>query len=195
MCKHHVHVDVYIGALTHTFPCTCAHSHTHTRLQSHPLERSIKNTPLRRTESLKVQPAYRSEGTPTRGYRDAKLSTLQPLNEIVRCESPDSTASERKYGYNGSLTMGNVYSDLQTDKRMSVVSTSTAGSGSACSDGSYSMPLYYEGERSQLSPLAVSSHGIEAPQRPSRSGYENVDARVPNRPPRNDQEDLAEVNR
>ena len=68
------------------------------------------------------------------------------------------------------------------------------------SDGSGSMTPFYEGERSRLSPLAVTSHGIVGEQRTNRSGYENVDAGVPNRQlrngrVRNGQEDLAEVNR
>ena len=78
-----------------------------------------------------------------------------------------------------------------------MVSTSTAGSGSACSDGSYNMPHYSESERSQLSPLAAANHGGEGNQRLAmRNGYENIDARVPNKLQlRNGQEDLAEVNR
>ena len=169
--------------------------------QPHPLEKSTKQkgTSLRRTESLKVQPAYRSEGSPIRiSYRkDAKPSMLHPLNECARCESPDSIISEGKFGYNGPIAIGNVYSDLQTDKRMSLISTSTTGSGSATSDTPFIMPPYLEEDSPQPSPLAVVAHGVQAPQtqRLNRSGYENVEDCLPNRQPSNEQEELAEINR
>ena len=93
--------------------------------------------------------------------------------------------SERKFGYNGPVTVGNVYSDLQSDKRMSLVSTSTAGSGSAASDASFNLSPYYEGQRS---PMAVAKS--LAPST-GRSGYENV----PNSGVRNEQDELDEINR
>ena len=84
--------------------------------------------------------------------------------------------------------MGNMYSDLQSDKRMSLVSTSTAGSGSAASDVSFNLSHYSEGERSTLA-----AAGGVASYRPTmnRSGYENV----PSNGVRNEQDELDEINR
>ena len=92
--------------------------------------------------------------------------------------------SERKLSYNGPIAMGNVYSDLQTDKRMSLISTSTAGSGSATSDAPCGTSLYHdEGDSPQQSPLAVGmvgdSNGLQRMMH--RSGYENVEGSLPNR--------------
>ena len=156
--------------------------------QPHPLEWSTKKvpTPLRRTESLKVQPAFRSDATPTRSRRDNKVATLHPLSECTRCDSPDSIASERKYGYNGSVAIGGMYSDLQSDKRMSLVSTSTAGSGSAASDVSFNLSHYGEGERSML----AAAGGVARPTM-NRRGYENV----PGNGVMNEQDELDEINR
>ena len=75
------------------------------------------------------------------------------------------------------MAVGNVYSDLQTDKRMSLISTSTAGSGSATSDAPYSSSLYNDEDGSpQQSPLAVGAvvGDSNGPQRLHRTGYENV---------------------
>ena len=187
-----------------------------THHQPHPLEKSTtkqNGSPLRRTESLKVQPAYRSEGSPVRvSYRrDAKPSTgLHPLSECARCESPDLIISERKFGYSGPVAVGNVYSDLQTDKRMSLISTSTAGSGSATSDAPYSSSLYHDEDSPQSSPLAVGmvgdSNGVQAPRSHHRSlhrsGYENVEGCLPNKQQQQlqqtssgGQEDLDEIQR
>ena len=94
------------------------------------------------------------------------------------CESPDLIILERKLGYNGPMAVGNVYSDLQTDKRMSLISTSTAGSGLATSDAPYSLSLYNDEDGSpQQSPLAVGAvvGDSNGPQRLHRTGYhENV---------------------
>ena len=131
---------------------------------------------------------------------------LHPLSECARCESPDLIISERKFGYNGPMAVGNVYSDLQTDKRMSLISTSTAGSGSATSDAPYSSSLYHDEDSPQQSPLAVGmvgdSNGPQSLQRFHRSGYENVEGCLPNRQQQQlqqtsngAQEDLEEVQR
>ena len=90
------------------------------------------------------------------------------------CKSPDSES-----GYNGPAPWpwGNVYSDLQTDKRMSLISTSTAGSGSATSDALYSSSLYNDEDGSpQQSPLAVGAvvGDSNGPQWLYRTSYENV---------------------
>jgi hypothetical protein len=91
--------------------------------------------------------------------------------------------SERKISYNGPIAMGNVYSDLQTDKRMSLISTSTAGSGSATSDAPCGSSHYHdEADSPQQSPLAVGMVGdSNGPMRMHRSGYENVEGSLPNR--------------
>ena len=109
---------------------------------------------------------------------------LHPLSECARCESPDLIISERKFGNNGPNTVGNVYSDLQTDKRMSLISTSTAGSGSATSDAPCGSSLYHdEGDSPQQSPLAVGMVGDSnrLQRMMHRSGYENVEGSLPNR--------------